>query len=61
MAPIIFTKEELDIGIIQISCRLDCFNKELAESKDAARIKEIVVYLQPLESLLSKLKMARYS
>lgn len=55
MEPITFTKEELDIGIMQLTCRKDYFDNELITCKEPSRIKEIVLYMQPLDSLLAKL------
>lgn len=60
MCPVVFTKEELDMGILQLGCRKDYFDKELTECKDPARIKELVFFMQPLESLLNKLRTLRY-
>lgn len=55
MVSITITKEELDICINQLSYRLEYFDKEVEESKDPARIKEIMRYIQPLQTLYGKL------
>jgi len=53
------TQEERNAGIIQLGQRIDYLNEELTSCKDPNRIKELVEFMKPIESLKSKLITAK--